>query len=61
VTVYPVTGDPPKPEAFHETVADVVAATAMTPVGVPGTVEGVAPAEGVEELPFTLDAVTLNE
>lgn len=43
VTVYPVMAEPPSPAGpLHETVADPSPAVALTPVGAPGTVRGVA-------------------
>ena len=62
VTVYPVTGDPPKPEAVHETVAEVVAAAAMTFVGASGALSGMTPAESADLrlLPLMLAAVTVK-
>ena len=42
VAVYPVTGEPPSDAgADHETTADALPATAVTPVGAPATVAGV--------------------
>ena len=41
MTVYPVTGEPPVfAGAVHDTTASVLPATALTPVGTPGTVTG---------------------
>jgi len=65
VTVNPVSGAPPVlPGAVHDTVAEVseVVATALTPVGAPGAVAGVAAADAVEAapVPTPLVAVTVN-
>jgi hypothetical protein len=48
--------------AVQETVACPLPAVADTPVGAPGTVEGVAAAEAVEAapVPLTFAAVTVN-
>ena len=49
--------------AVHETTDWPLAFdVAVTPVGIPGTVDGIAPAEAMEELPVpeALVAVTVN-
>jgi hypothetical protein len=62
--VYIVITDPPlETGAVHERAADVVDATmAVTPVGAPGTVAGVALALGAEvgPVPAALVAVTVK-
>ena len=64
VTVYPVTGAPPvEAGAVHDT-ADWAFwwVVAVTPVGAPGTVDGVAGAEAAEGtlVPMALVAVTVK-
>jgi hypothetical protein len=53
---------PPFDGAVQETVACPLPAAADTPVGAPGTVEGIAEAEAVEAepVPDTFVAVTVN-
>ena len=49
VTLYPVIGEPPfDAGAVHETVAELIPATAETPVGVPATIAGIIAADGEE-------------
>ena len=63
VTAYPVMVEPPLDGgAVQVTPADWLPGIAVTLVGAPGEVEGVAPAEGVEELPVpeALVAVTVK-
>src|SRR2546429_2780201 len=47
VTVYAVMGLPPSGGADHETTAEALPATAVTPVGAPGAVGGAAGAAGL--------------
>ena len=50
VIVYPVIAVPPLlAGALHETVASVLPATAFTPVGAPGIVDGVTALEAADE------------
>ena len=63
VTVYPVIAAPPlETGAAHATDAETLPPTAMTVVGAPGTVDGVAAADGAEAdpVPRALVAVTVN-
>ena len=62
VTVYPVIADPLEAGAVHETVAELIPATAEIPVGAPGTAGRVIEdeAEEFEELPAAFVAVTIN-
>ena len=63
VTVYPVIADPPLlTGAVQPTTASALPATAVTPVGAPGTVLGVTEvlADDATEDPATLAAVTVN-
>jgi len=49
VTLYPVIGEPPfEAGALHETVAELIPATAETPVGAPATIAGIIAADGEE-------------
>jgi hypothetical protein len=64
VTVYPVMGAPPlEPGAVHDTVDWLLALdVAVTPVGAPGTTDGVAVADGDEAalVPAELVALTVK-
>ena len=63
VTVYPVISEPPfEAGAVHETVTELVPATAVTFVGDPGAVAGVTAddAEDAGELPIEFVALTVN-
>ena len=62
VTVYPVIADPLEAGAVHETVAELIPATAEIPVGAPGTAGRVIEdeAEEFEELPAAFIAFTVN-
>ena len=63
VTVYPVTGEPPLlAGADHDTSACQFPATAVTPVGAPGTVFGVTAvlADEAVEVPAALVAVAVK-
>ena len=63
VTVYPVTGEPPLfAGAVHETVAEELFAVALTLVGAPGTVDGVAAFDAADAVPvpMTLVATTVK-
>ena len=61
--MYPVISEPPVfAGAAHDTTALVLPATALTPVGTPGTVTGVTAVEESDaaDVPDALDAVTVN-
>ena len=61
--VYRVIGEPPSlTGAVHDTTADALPGTAVTPVGAPGTAAGVTAAEAADggEVPTALVAVTVN-
>ena len=62
VTVYPVIDAPPVTGADHETTTCPLPAEADTPVGAPGTVDGVALEEAVDAAPVpdAFVAVTVN-
>jgi len=62
VIVYEVIPLPLPAGAIHDTVAEVLPAVAVTPVGAPGTVAGVTEFDAVDPalVPTTLVAVTLN-
>ena len=63
VTVYPVIAEPPVDAgAVQLTVASKEPATAVTPVGAPGTVTGVTELDAAEDgpAPFALIATTVN-
>ena len=63
VTVYPVIAAPPVlPGGVQETVTCPLPAETDTPIGAPGTVDGVALAEAVEAVPVpdAFVAVTVN-
>jgi len=63
VTVYPVMAEPPLlAGAVHDTDAWVLPGVALTPVGAPGTVDGVTALEADEaaEVPPTLVAVAVK-
>ena len=62
VTVYEVMGLPPSAGAMKKTVAWLLAAVAVTSVGWPGTVAGVAPGKNIEPgpVPVALLPVAVN-
>jgi len=64
VTVYPVMADPPLLAGAVQDTTDWVLAfdVAVTPVGAPGVVAGMAAAEGAEAgpAPKVVEAVTVN-
>jgi hypothetical protein len=62
VTVNLVMAEPSLNGAVHETVADLLAAVAFTPVGASGTVEGTTALESTEAapVPSALVAVTVK-
>ncbi|MGB7962835.1 MAG: hypothetical protein WCF12_07750 [Propionicimonas sp.] len=63
VAVYPVIGTPPSAAGtFHFTATEALPATALTPVGEPGTVRGVASSDGRDstEAPATFSATVVN-
>jgi hypothetical protein len=60
VTVNLVIAEPSLNGAVHETVADLLAAVACTPVGASGTVEGTTAIEGAEAAPVPLVFVAVT-
>lgn len=63
VTVYPMIVAPPLSRgALQETTADVLPRSAVTPVGIPGTVRGVTALDATDALlvPAAFAAVTVN-
>jgi len=62
VTLYPVIAEPFEAGAVQVTVADALPATAETPVGAPGTVDGITAADAEEavEGPRAFLATTVN-
>jgi hypothetical protein len=61
-TTYPVIAAPPVAGAVHDTTAEALPATADTPVGAPGVVDGTTEelATDTAPVPFTFTADTRN-